>query len=211
MKNFLRMGYVQFPRPSAIRINMMPYIVNDKKSIPLEYQHYWPLIEQCEATSAMDNHKGGVGYVTIDESIVQKGTAQRRPGIHIERTQYQHNWGGGSWGSGVISNGKPVDGLFMTSNISNSNRIWDVRAEKCDYGGDCEYMRSDLKNPYCPEKNELIWLTDTCPHEVIPLNRTQLRQWFRLVSPNVDTWNQKYCTSNRLGVESPNKKSIGFI
>lgn len=45
-QNFVKLDIVNFPQPIDININMMPFIMGEKDSIPLEYQHYYPLIEK---------------------------------------------------------------------------------------------------------------------------------------------------------------------
>merc|ERR1719410_2464405 len=74
-------GQACFPEPRDININMMPFIMGQKDSIPEAYQHYWPLIQQCLVPKA---EYGKVCYLTIQESPVAAGQSQRRPGVHIE-------------------------------------------------------------------------------------------------------------------------------
>jgi len=77
-----KLGKINFPKSNDININMMPFIIGDKMSIPKEYQHYYPLIETCLVDS---DENGKVGYLSISESFVKKNTSQRRSGIHTEK------------------------------------------------------------------------------------------------------------------------------
>lgn len=104
-------GQVSFPKPKGININMMPFVFGDKSSLPKEYHGYLPLIEKANFA------KGSVAYLTIHESVVEKGSTQRRPGLHTDGTNgelaeslegssldEQGSWGGGfhggAWGGG---------------------------------------------------------------------------------------------------------------
>merc|ERR1712226_1504179 len=40
-------GAAKFPEPQGIKINMMPFKMGDKSSLPPELWHYWPMIEEC--------------------------------------------------------------------------------------------------------------------------------------------------------------------
>lgn len=108
-------GQVSFPKPQGININMMPFVFGDKSSLPKEYHGYLPLIEKANFA------KGSVAYLTIHESVVEKGSTQRRPGLHTDGTSGEQadgsisesSWGGGgysggSWGGG----GEPYRGKF---------------------------------------------------------------------------------------------------
>ena len=75
---------VQFPKPTDININMMPFVMarrfNETK-LPKYLQSYWDkIIKHC----IMYDEVGKIGYLTVHESYVNKGMSQRRPGIHTE-------------------------------------------------------------------------------------------------------------------------------
>eukprot|EP00580_Thalassiosira_gravida_P014288 CAMPEP_0201680952 /NCGR_PEP_ID=MMETSP0494-20130426/50860_1 /ASSEMBLY_ACC=CAM_ASM_000839 /TAXON_ID=420259 /ORGANISM="Thalassiosira gravida, Strain GMp14c1" /LENGTH=451 /DNA_ID=CAMNT_0048164683 /DNA_START=1011 /DNA_END=2366 /DNA_ORIENTATION=- len=78
---FARCGHVKFPEPTGQNVNMMPFIFGDKDSLPTYLQYYFPLIERCPY---MKDDIGKVGYLTVHESYVDVGKAQRREGLHIE-------------------------------------------------------------------------------------------------------------------------------
>jgi hypothetical protein len=189
--SFLTIGEVTFPKPNNININMMPFIIGDQNSIPKEYKHYYPFLEKCKVHNL---EQGKVGYLSITESLVQKNTSQRRGGIHTEKHQCV-NWGGSggtSWGGS--------QGLFMASTVDNSCRVWNVHIEKTGLMGDCEHLRSSLGTGEVVKKNKLVWMTDSCPHESLPLENETYRQWFRFVTSNVDVWYEKHSTPNSLGI-----------
>ena len=98
----------QFPEPAGRNVNMMPFLMFDKDSLPEDLAVYWPLIKQCTDTLVYGESLGDsvryrptrnerrfhgappeslrqrVGYLTVHESVVPQGTSQRRPGLHTE-------------------------------------------------------------------------------------------------------------------------------
>lgn len=194
MNAFAKISDVTFPAPKDIMINMMPFIIGDKNSIPEEYRHYYSLIEKCE----VPEEEGKIGYISISESIVKPNNSQRRGGIHTEKHP-ESSWGGsaGGWGGGH----KSGSGLFMASTVENSCQMWNVNIETPGLMGDCEHLRDSLGQGTFMKKGELFWLTDSCPHESRPLEKETYRQWFRFVTSNVDVWYKKHSTANRLGIQ----------
>eukprot|EP00794_Sanderia_malayensis_P004917 gene4917-5564_t len=77
---------VVFPPADGININMMPFLMNETFSecrLPERLRHYWEnLVRFCLLES---EQLGKVGYLTIQESFVEKNSSQRRPGLHTER------------------------------------------------------------------------------------------------------------------------------
>ena len=51
-------------------------------------------------------------------------------------------------------------------------------------------------------------MTDLTPHESLPLQEGQKRQWFRLVMPCISVWYSKHSTPNPLGVVPPGPVTI---
>jgi len=74
---------IGFPKRSGIDINMMPFVLGDKSSLPKEYHGYWPMISKC---LRMNNHlaENSIGYLTIDESLCRSGMCHRRGGLHTD-------------------------------------------------------------------------------------------------------------------------------
>lgn len=212
MTSLLKLGKVNFPKPADININMMPFIIGDKNSIPQKYQQYYTLIEQCQVDPS---EYGKVGYLSISESIVAPGTSQRRPGIHTEKPGRLKNIEchlgrkQPDWGRGRIVEDKIIGGIFMASNVTDSCRAWNTHVDETGHQGSCEHLKDVLKNEHEVrfKENELFWLTDSCPHESLPLNNETYRQWFRFVTSEVSLWYSKHSTPNELGI-SPNCEII---
>ena len=88
-----------FPEPTDININMMPFIAGENFKyceLPNYLQNYWPLIKACLRPqherqhchlwpkSKIPSDIGKVYYLTIQESWVEPGNSQRRPGLHVD-------------------------------------------------------------------------------------------------------------------------------
>ena len=88
-----------FPAPTDININMMPFIVGEEFEdckLPDYLKNYWDLIEACLRPQHQRHHWHGwpsskipsdigkVYYLTIQESWVDPGNSQRRPGLHVD-------------------------------------------------------------------------------------------------------------------------------
>ena len=182
---FCRLGYVEFPKPRGININMMPFVLGEMDSLPVEVRHYGDLVERC----LMDDSRiGKVGYLSIRESYVIEGRAQNHARIHMERRD------GFACGDGMLDeNGIPRGGIFMASNVENSCGIWNGK--------------NSGKPFYSVEKNELIWMTDRTWHASLPVSHSCYRQWFRVVIGPIGMWRTKYDTRNSLGI-LPDRESV---
>mmetsp|Transcript_56404 Transcript_56404/g.167885 ORF Transcript_56404/g.167885 Transcript_56404/m.167885 type:complete len:458 (+) Transcript_56404:52-1425(+) len=198
-------SWLTFPEPQGIQINMMPFVIGDKQSIPPEYHQYWGLITSCPCHS----ERGKVGFLTIHEGIVPKGESQRRGGLHVDMSgmmampgRYQrpvvlH------WGRGQAE--KHVGGIYMASSVTDSCEVWDAKIDQPEEVvgrmGDLEHMRELLGEGIRMKAGELYWLSDETPHESLPLPEETYRQYFRLVTSAVSVWYEQHSTANRLGVE----------
>ena len=166
----------------------------------------------------MKSEVGAVYYLTIQETPVEAGQAQRRPGLHVDSPgQVKVRRGGGAahtyfghdWGRGCAHNTGGVSsimygGIYLASNLASSCRVWDcsVAPEVVRSLGDIEHLRPALPGPGTTlEPNTLYWITDRTPHESLPLSETSVRQFFRLVTSEVSLWYRDHSTPNPLGVE----------
>jgi hypothetical protein len=161
---------------------------------------------------------GKVGYLTIHESYVDQATTQRRPGIHTEspgfialqndqeRVRFLYL----AWGKEYIYAGLDFKGgIFMTSNVENSCRVWNCQIERPEADsidivgehGDIEHLREFLpEDSETMAANHLYWITDRTPHESLPLTKGTYRQYFRLVTSIVRVWFEDHSTKNPNGV-----------
>ena len=90
---------VSFPPSTGININMMPFVVGSSFKacrLPKYLQPYWDMILACigpELSKASEpwwpkasnpSDVGKIYFLTIQESWVEGGESQRRPGIHVD-------------------------------------------------------------------------------------------------------------------------------
>jgi len=220
-----RLKKVEFPKPRDIQINMMPFVLGDKASIPKSYQQYWPMICQCLKNMDQSAVRQGpegffvrsdrpsmkkIGYLTIHESWCEEGKSQRRGGLHtdsnppgnLEPASLYKNY---HWGGGCTTTMK--NGIYMANNVESSCRIWPNLLK--DPGsvqgmfGNLEHLRPLLSPSSMMKPNTLYWLTDCTPHEGLPLKRRTYRQFFRLVSSKLSIWFDCSSTKNPLGFVPP--------
>lgn len=194
---FKRVTEVQFPAPCEANVNMMPIVMGDEGSIPLSLRQYSTLINQCNF------RKGSVVYLSVQEGVVFKGYTQRRPGVHTDGTATM-GWGLG-WGGGAPPpkptkpkpDPEPKKGIYMAS-TNGLCRVWDTLSYDVDSHG-------ALEAPDAPSvvtsPNTLYWMTDRTPHESLPQEQDQYRQWFRLVAEEIGVWFAQHSTPNPLGVK----------
>ena len=200
--NLLRIGEIEFPKPSGVIVNMMPIIAGDSKSIPAELHGYLPMLAETGP------EKGETVYLTIHESVVLPGQTQRRPGIHTDGTAIQAfgggAWGGGAWGGrgtdpkpGEPKPKKPAKGIYMASN-DGLCRVWNTETMAVDGLGSIK-QEFDVE-PEILDASVMYWITDRTPHESLPATKKTFRQFFRLVGSEVSVWWAQHSTANPLGV-----------
>lgn len=195
---------LNFPAPTNIQINMMPFVMGDPSSLPPQLHAYLPFVEQ--ALQVVPGERGKIGYITIEESWVEAGATHRRSGLHTDRHPDAMRGGVGiptQWGGNIAGRG----GIFLGSNVANSCAIWDLDVDEPGPHGNCEHLRESLLEegvkPRVMLPSRLYWMSDTIPHESLPLKERTFRQFFRLVTSRVSHWFKKNSTANPLGIVPP--------
>mmetsp|Transcript_123682 Transcript_123682/g.309106 ORF Transcript_123682/g.309106 Transcript_123682/m.309106 type:complete len:477 (-) Transcript_123682:21-1451(-) len=206
-KGLVRIGMTTFPKPQNININMMPFVMGNKSSLPKQYHGYWPMIERCLTPL----ERGKIGFLTIQESAVKAGNSQRRPGLHLETPGIVMRRGRVvdvrlAWGQGEVDEGEQIlGGLYTASTVRNSCRAWDMRIgnpkEVVGPLGEAEHLRELLGDGEVLANSILYWMTDATPHESMPLAENATRQYFRLVTSDVSVWYEKHSTRNPNGIK----------
>lgn len=192
---------VEFPASTGLNVNMMPFVFGDEASLPEELRTYWPMVEVCR--EELRNHYGDdchddeIFFLTVQETEVQEGTSQRRPGLHVDRQSPDSPGPGGRVRWGGLSGG-----IFLASSVSNSTRVWPCRIGPKAIGdlGCVEHLRQHLGEGADLEAGEMVWLTDVTPHESLPLPSGGPRKFFRLVTSDVSHWYTQHSTPNPLGI-----------
>lgn len=198
--SFASCGQIEFPPLKNRNVNMMPFVFGQKKSLPSDLQLYFDCIEKCPYH---EDEKGNIGYLTVHESHIQAGSAQRREGLHIEQpgvidttnTKNSPAFKPGEehyWGCGVFySPDEYKGGIFFASNVDNTSAIYNALVDTkqkigiVDRHGGCEHLRQLIGPPTLLKANELIWMTDRTPHEALVQKKEGVRQFFRVVTSKV--------------------------
>ena len=215
-----------FPEPSGIDVNMMPFrLFYAEATLPPRLHGYLPLIGSCRVQPVdygpdgreVAQRRDRVAYLTVQESRVEAGGTQRRPGLHIDRPGAivdggrfvaPQPWGPNeytsiAWGGGCSSkDGALVDGIYLATNVARSTRVFDALVsapeEVTDAHGGVEHLRGRLGAGVELQENKLHWITDRTPHEALPMAADGDRQFFRLVVGRVSVWYAAHSTANPL-------------
>merc|ERR1712113_531466 len=104
------------------------------------------------------------------------------------------------WGIGMVMGRSRCGGIYMASNIDDSCQIYNAVVEDprmIGHLGNCEHLREFLGPGTKLKAGQLCWFTDRTPHESLPLPLGTKRQFFRLVTSQVDVWDAKRARSPR--------------
>mmetsp|Transcript_6900 Transcript_6900/g.13385 ORF Transcript_6900/g.13385 Transcript_6900/m.13385 type:complete len:470 (-) Transcript_6900:248-1657(-) len=218
--SLMKLGWVsEWPKPSGIKVNMMPFRIGDPSSLPLELRKYWPVLQSMNAslTSSPRPRRElsanppppAVAYLTVDEGEVPAGESQRRPGLHTETPGVDIGGIGPAmgfdyhpWGMGWVNSREPVGGIYMASNVSGSTLMYDVEVREDKVGeigdGDVGWLRSGMGEGVLSEAGAVYWMNDRVPHESMPLEGGGARQYVRVVLGAISVWFEEHSTKNPL-------------
>ena len=96
----------------------------------------------------------------------------------------------------------------MSSSLDNTCSVYDTKVLEPGPLGDCEHLRTLLGAECNMKAGELWWMTDRAPHESLPLEEKQYRQYMRLVTGEIDAWYTAHSTPNPLGIVPPPSVAI---
>lgn len=203
-------GMVEFPEPTGININMMPFVMGDRSSLP---QELWPYFDMILSKCPVDESEmGQVMYLSVQESFVKASDTQRRAGLHVEApaASFRHTNSGTfvageeafRWGSGSAKSPDELHGgLYLASNVSNTTAVWDalvndVKLGGVDFHGGMEHLRPFIGKGKKLPAGLLVWMTDRTPHEALPQEQDGYRQFIRLVTADISVWFAAHSTPN---------------
>jgi len=179
---------------------MMPYIQGEPGSVPKEYYPYYDIIQ------SLYFKKGDIGFLTIDESVVEQGKPHRGDrsktdrALHTEAGRHPdkvYAWGGGGWGSShrtILDCGVEI---LLANNLDDSCAVWDTEHPETSLDGDIGH--ESWKYPY--EEAVMMKAGEVCkigiltPHESLPVKENTKRQFLRIVSSGV-YGRESYFTQN---------------
>ena len=193
---------ITFPTFTGIRCLMMPYIQGDPESVPDEYADYSDIIESVHL------QPGEIGYLTIDESRVVKGTPHRGKRAKFGRALHTeagitptgvHRWGSPTWGGRANVTLDLSTEILLASNADDTCAVWDAVHPDTSIDGDIgdkagQYPYRDAVFLKAGEVRRIGILT---PHESLPVADDLDRQFLRIVGAGVHG-REPYFTVNSL-------------
>lgn len=185
---------LEFPEFSNTRIMMMPVLLGSLDGVP---SHYHELVSKLYSVMEL-RHFNQIGYLTIDEQVLNPSETLRRAGLHVDG--YYHGncgaWGGGgSWGS--VGNGM----LTVSSTRHCKAYLGTIEGEPKDEG-ECDHLVMPNEGELF-EAGEVYWLDGACVHESLPVEEETKRQFVRLSMPSSGPWFEGY-TENPTGIKPSN-------
>lgn len=193
---------IKFPKFSGLRCLMMPYIQGEPESVPNEY---WPYFQTIKNVFI---RKGTIGYLTIDESIVQAGKPHRgdraktNRALHTEAGRIPgkiYCWGGGGWGKHhLVTLDRDVQ-ILLANSLDDSCAVWETTHEDTSIDGDIGYASEayPYESASIMKAGEIRQIGILTPHESLPVKETANRQFLRIVGEGV-YGRESYFTTNPL-------------
>lgn len=182
------LGSISLPSFTGKRLMMMPFDVRDPDTLSESQVGDWKDV----VLELLKRHGSptGIGYLTIDEALVEPGKTQRRPGLHVD--------GNASYGGGPAYGGC---GMILVANTMGT-RAWIKEFDGSLSGTDgCEHLRDQ-----CPPEEAVVfgdkeawWCGPSCVHEGVPVQKPTLRQLMRISLPSMAPYHWPY-TANVTGV-----------
>ena len=198
---------IDFPGFEGKRCLMMPYIQGDSSSVPQEFSAGY---ERILNEVYFEGEKGKMGYLTIDESHVSKGKAQRADGSSFERACHTEGglsnkiicWGGPAptWGGRINVTLDADTKVLIANNIDKSCAIWDAEHKNTTHNGDLGHLADSdypFENAIFMSPGELWQMGIFTPHESLKVSEGADRQFLRIVSNGVHG-REDHFTINRL-------------
>jgi hypothetical protein len=217
---FSKCGEVKFPEPTGRKVTMMPFVLGDRSSLPEDLKCYFDLvIEQCPY---MKEEIGKVAYLTVQEIFLTKPgacssnsikTNELARGLRIEPPN-MFKTESSSFRPGIevpksielfIGPDRYEGGIYTACNRRSTLMFWDALIDKDKIpedvvdgsSGDYEKLRGLLGDATSANEEELMWMTDCTPHEILPFHiEAGYYQYFRLVTPSILYWDADISTPN---------------
>lgn len=194
-------GHVQLPPFSGVRVMMMPFRLDEpSRTIPSGIVGPWfswgTLLALCEMAPA----RRGVGYLTIDESVVPKNETHRRPGLHVDGVDEEGHVGG--WGGGGGYAGQ--EGMLTVSSAVGCRAYEGTFHGKPGPDGLCEHLRAQTWTTAIDgidlHPGQVYLCGPLTVHESLRMPCKTRRQFCRISMPSKAAWYEGY-TRNPFGVE----------
>ena len=191
-------GEFQFPVKAGTRIQMMPVRIGDPSSLPGELAHWRrPFLALSGAGFFA---RGEIGYLTVDEKLVEAGMSHRRPGLHVDFFRKHPEYD-----RAAIRNNE----IVMASDRIGC-RAWNQEFSGApDPEGDCSHFAKerDSRSEVILQPNRVYGFNRLTVHESMTFRRPAYRRFVRLVGDILAEYYTNY-TANPLGVKPSSRTRI---
>jgi hypothetical protein len=191
MQNLVELGPVGLPKFSGTRVMMLPVLIGDGNSLP-GYLSKWDSAFDELSLLARPEVQGKVGYLTIDERVVEPGNTLRRSGLHVDGWWHGNPgaWGGGDDGGGTWGR----NGMITVSTPAGCRAWSSGMIGEPEDEGECEHLRSQFseESGVVLPAGMAYWFGPMCVHESLPMTQRTERQFVRLSMPSKGPWFDGY-------------------
>lgn len=199
----IELGRVELPEFSGVRCQMMPFRVDDPSGT-VPFEQWRPLVSFV--CSIAKEH--GVGFLTIDEAIVQPGQHHRRPGLHVDCGGSATDHGGAPPPAPKHGGSPPAPGpahgasgghggMFTVASHRGCRGYVGIVAGDQGADGDCSHLLDRIAGLRRVDMlpDVLYWANHTFIHETLPATEVQSRQFVRVSMPSAAPWHSDYTPS----------------
>ena len=221
-----RIGRVLLPEFTGKRIMMMPFLIEDLTTLSLSQVGGWrDTVQEILKGSTVR----GIGYLTVDETIVEKETTHRRPGLHVDGYKLSSYGGSVSYGGGsnpyvspyaapapyaapsqyvpapygavsAYAGSLPNSGMYLVASNNGTRAFIQNFKGSPGHEGDCEHLRKQCKTPTVFADHEAWWCSGLLVHEGVPATASGPRQFLRISMPSDAPYHWPY-TENVTGIK----------
>lgn len=169
------LGPMHIPFLPPYRVQMMPVVLGDVSSYPVEllaYQHVLAL-----ASGLLG--RGEVGYITVDNRSTARGRTMRTPGWHVDGA----GWGGiRSWGGGS-------SGMVLGSSLPRCEVALGTYRGEIGPEGEADNIEWESKARRSVLKEHRLWHADGATiHRTLPAPEREGRCFVRVSGPSDAPW-----------------------
>ena len=194
-------GQMNFPDYAGLRCYMMPFIQGRGESLPDAYSGYSDVVDAFH----LSGQAGHLGYITIDESIVDAGQSQRgygvgRRSIHTEAclSDDRLSWGPApTWGASSYVRLDTDLRVLIANSLHDTCMVWDTEVTATTVDGDLSFRSAEfpVEGGRSMASGEVMEIGIFTPHECIPQKVSGPWQFFRIVGTGVHG-RESYFTRN---------------
>lgn len=168
-------GRMTFPTNKGERIYMLPFF--QRTGLPPHLSRWQRTVDQMLAGVSTDDPI----YLMIDQGIVEAGSTQRRPGLHIEG-----NWDGILRHHPAHRHGRyDVEMVILASDVGGCRAVLGCFDGHAGPQGQCEHIDIDGGDSVVFEPSRAYRGTATTIHESLPMRAQTQRTIVRLNLPGV--------------------------